>query len=61
MKATIKEIRKTMFDIDFGLIVNQESFTNAMGRKFLYDIENQDLEVNFYIGSSGVFVIENKL
>jgi len=61
MKATIKEIRKTMFDIDFGLIVNKETFTNAMGRKFLYDIENQDLEVNFYIGSSGVFVIENKL
>jgi len=61
MKATIKELRKTMFDIDFNLIANDKNFTNSKGRRFLYDLENQDLEVNFYIGSAGAFVIENKI
>jgi len=61
MKATIKELRKTMFYFDIGLIVNKNRYTNPEGRKFLYDIENQDLEINFYIGSDGVFVIEKDL
>jgi hypothetical protein len=61
MKATIKELRKTMFDIDFNLIANQKTLTNPEGRRFLYEIENQDLEVDFYIGSAGTFVIETKI
>jgi hypothetical protein len=61
MKATIKELRKTMFDIDFNLIANQKTLTNSEGRRFLYEIENQDLEVDFYIGSAGTFVIETKI
>jgi len=61
MKATIKELRKTMFDIDFELIVNEKQYNNPKGRRLLYDMENQDLEVEFYIGSAGVFVIETKI
>ena len=61
MTGTIREIRKTMFDIDFGLIVNGINYNNPIGRKFLYDIEIQDLEVDFYIGSTVVFVITTKL
>jgi len=61
MKATIKELRKTMFDIDFGLIANKTNYNNSEGRRLLFDIENQDLEVDFYIGSNGVFVIESEL
>ena len=61
MTGTIREIRKTMFDIHLGLIVNSVIYNNTIGRKFLYDIENQDLEVDFYIGSTGFFVITTKL
>jgi len=61
MKATIKELRQTMFNIDFELIVNKKTYNNSTGRRFLYDIENQSLEINFYIGTAGVFVIENEL
>jgi len=61
MTGTIREIRKSMFDIDFGLIVNGVNYNNPIGRKFLYDIEIQDLEVDFYIGSTGVFVITTQL
>jgi hypothetical protein len=61
MTATIKELRQTMFNIDFELIVNKKTYNNPAGRRFLYDLENQDLEVDFYIGTSGVFVIENEL
>ena len=61
MKATIKELRKTMFDIDFNLIANKKTLNNSEGRRFLYEIENQELEVEFYIGSAGTFVIETEL
>ena len=61
MTATIREMRKTMFDIDFNLIVNHERLTNSQGRRFLYDIEDQDVVVQFYIGSAGTFVIESKI
>tara|TARA_R110000822_G_scaffold161_1_gene707 strand:- start:14419 stop:14604 length:186 start_codon:yes stop_codon:yes gene_type:complete len=61
MTATVRELRKTMFDIDFNLIVNQKDLTNSEGRRFLYDIEDQDVVVQFYIGSAGTFVIETKI
>jgi hypothetical protein len=61
MKATIKELRRTMFDIDFNLIVNEKTLSNPEGRRFLYEIEDQDLEVEFYIGSAGTFVIETEI
>ena len=61
MKATIKELRKAMFDIDFSLIVNENALTNSEGRRFLYEIKSQDAEVDFYIGSAGTFVIETKI
>jgi len=61
MTTTIKELRLAMFNIDFGLIVNKNTHNNSEGRRLLYEIENQDLEINFYIGSAGVFVIENEL
>lgn len=61
MRATIKELRRTMFDIDFDLIVNNRRLNNSEGRRFLYEIENQELEVEFYIGSAGVFVIETEI
>jgi len=43
MTATIKELRQTMFNIDFELIVNKKTYNNSTGRRFLYDIENQSL------------------
>ena len=61
MKATIKELRKTMFDIEFNLIVNEKILNNSEGRRFLYEIDNQDLEVDFHIGAGGDFIIESKL
>jgi hypothetical protein len=61
MTATIKEIRETMFDIDFGLIANGITYNNPKGRRILYNIDSQDLEVNFYIGSSGFFIITTTL
>jgi len=50
-----------MFNIDFELIVNKKTYNNPAGRRLLYDLENKGLEVDFYIGDSGVFVIENEL
>jgi len=61
MTATIKEIRESMFDIDFGLIVNGITYDNPKGSKILYDYHLQDLEVDFYIGSAGIFVITTEL
>ena len=61
MTTTIKELRKTMFDIDFNIIVNKNKLTNSEGRRFLYEIQDQDLKVDFYIGSAGTFVIETEI
>jgi len=61
MRATIKELRKVMFDFDFGLIANKKDLTNYQGRRFLFELENQGLNVEFYIGSSGVIVIETEI
>lgn len=61
MKATIKELRRVMFDFDFDLIANKNTLNNSEGRRFLYEIENQELEVEFYISSAGDIVIETEL
>ena len=61
MKAQIKELRRVLFDFDFQLLVNKETYGNSKARKLLYDLKDQDLEVNFYIGSIGIIVIEDTL
>lgn len=61
MKATIKELSRVMFDFDFDLISNKKTLSNPEGRRFLYEIKNQDLEVEFYIGSAGTVVIETEM
>jgi hypothetical protein len=61
MKASIKELRKAMLDIDFNLIVNKKKLNNPEGRRFLYHIANQELKVDFYIAIGGTFVIKTKL
>ena len=61
MKAKVRELRRLLFDFDFQVIVNEATLTNSVARKLLFEVIDQEEEVNFYIGSAGIVVIENKL
>ena len=51
MKATIKELKDTLLNVDFNLIVNKNLLNNVEGIKLLCEIESQDMEVDFYIST----------
>lgn len=66
MRATVNELRLAMFEIDFCLIVNQkgkmsQQMSNSKGRAFLYEIKDEDMELVFHVGPSGVFIIETEI
>ena len=69
MKATIKELRDTLLNVDFNLIVDKNLLNNVEGIKLLCELENQDMEVDFYISkrigtskrAAGAFLIETKI
>jgi len=61
MKATIKELRRTLFDFDFDLMVNKERMNCSKGRETLFNIEDQDMEVDFHLGNTSVIVINSKI
>jgi hypothetical protein len=46
MKATIREIRKMLFDSDKYAVIGAEELTNKESRDFLYDLEDQDAQKN---------------
>ena len=44
---TIRELRKILFDTEIGCYINGELKSNGEARKILFDIQAQDLYVNY--------------
>lgn len=44
---TIREIRTLLFDNNFHAVIGSDEMTNSDARKYLYDQDDQDKEVNF--------------
>lgn len=44
---TIREIRTLLFDTNFHAVIGSEEMTNSEARKYLYDQDDQDKEINF--------------
>lgn len=58
-KMTIREIRKVLFDTEYGVTINSVEFTNKDARDFFYMFDNQDkvLEV-IKLNNSGIISIK---
>lgn len=56
---TIREIRKVLFDTEYGVTINSVEFTNKDARDFFYMFDNQDkvLEV-IKLNNSGIISIK---
>lgn len=52
MKATVRAIRKMLFDSNDNCFLNKKTITNKEARDYFYSIENQDEEFEvFAIGN----------
>jgi hypothetical protein len=47
MRLTVREIRRWMFEEEFlTLVVGETTMDNSTGRRYLYDMDDQEMEVN---------------
>ena len=56
MKATVREIRKILFDTDKSVSLGTGYLTNTEARDFFYDKQNQDEVFNVIERETNLFI-----
>jgi|688.fasta_scaffold367154_2 hypothetical protein len=58
MKATVKAIRKMLFDSNDNCFLNKNMMTNKEARDYFYNLENQDQEFEVF-GTENILIVNN--
>lgn len=54
--ATVREIRRMLFETEKYAVIGSEEMTNKEARDFLYNIENQELEIGLIDNGSHLLI-----
>jgi hypothetical protein len=54
--ATVREVRRMLFDSDQYAVIGSDEMTNKEARDFLYEIENQEKQINVINNKSHLLI-----